>query len=322
MPDKLIVSTSPHILGCDLTPKVMWSVIGALIPAAIASVIIFGMPSVKIMAVAVFTCVACEALIQKLTGRAVTIHDGSAALTGLLLAFNLSSNVPFWIPLVGGIFAIALVKHAFGGLGANVFNPALAARAFLLASWPTHMTAFTRPFAADAVTSATPLMMFKEGKVGTLVEMGISYWDLFLGRRGGCLGEVCIIALVCGAAYLLWKRYIWWQTPFSFILTTGSLCWIFGARGYFQGDFLFSILSGGLILGAFFMATDYVTTPLAHTGQVFFGVGCGVLTFLIRKFGGYPEGVSYSILIMNAFVPLIDRYVKPKIYGTAKAVKG
>ena len=186
---------------------------------------------------------------------------------------------------------------------------------FLLASWPKQMTDFVRPFTLDAISSATPLAMLKEGKVAALSDMGLSYWDLFLGRRSGCLGEVCILALALGAVYLLWKGYIWPQTPAGFIVTLGALSWVFGAKGYFQGDFLFSILSGGVILGAFFMATDYVTTPLTKKGQLVFGAGCGALAFVIRGFGGYPEGVSYSILIMNAVVPLIDRYVRPRRYG-------
>jgi len=198
----------------------------------------------------------------------------------------------------------------------NIFNPALAARAFLMASWPKHMTDFIRPFSVDAVTSATPLMMIDEGKAQNLAELGLNYWDLFLGRRGGCIGEVCILALVVGAAFLLWKKYIWWQTPAGFILSVGFLSWVFAGKGFFRGDFLFSILCGGLVLGAFFMATDYVTTPLTRTGQLVFGIGCGLITFIIRKYGGYPEGVSYSILMMNAVTPIIDRYVKPRIYGT------
>ena len=237
-------------------------------------------------------------------------------LTGLLLAFNLSSSVPLWLPVVGGVFAIGIAKQAFGGLGMNIFNPALAARAFLMASWPKQMTSFSLPHSADALTCATPLMAFKEAKVTHLSQLGLSYWDMFIGNRGGCIGEVCIAALCVGALYLLWKKIIWWQTPVSFIVTVGLLSWVFGGAMLFSGDYLFSILAGGLVLGAFFMATDYVTTPLSKGGQLVFGIGCGVLTFVIRKFGGYPEGVSYAILMMNAVVPLIDRFIKPRTYGT------
>lgn len=315
MADKLIVGTSPHIHGRELTKKVMWSVLLALVPAGLAGVWIFGIPALKVILVSILSCVITEALIQKLTGKKIIISNGSAALTGLLLAYNLSSSVPLWMPVIGGVFAVAICKHAFGGLGANIFNPALAARAFLLASWPKHMTEFVKPFSADTVTSATPLVMFKGGKVQSLFQLGLSYWDLFLGKRGGCIGEVCILALLIGAAYLLWKKYIWWQTPTGFILALGGLSWIFGQNGFFKGDFIFSILSGGLILGAFFMATDYVTSPLTRRGQLLFGISCGAIAFVIRRFGGYPEGVSYSILIMNAAVPLIDRYVRQKRYG-------
>ncbi|MBU4346818.1 MAG: RnfABCDGE type electron transport complex subunit D [Candidatus Omnitrophica bacterium] len=318
MPDKLIVSVSPHIHSHESTPKVMWSVFFALIPAGIVGVFIFGLAALKIIIISVLSCLVTEALIQKLTHRRISIGDGSAVLTGLLLAYNLSSNVPFWIPVIGGIFAIAVCKQAFGGLGANIFNPALAARAFLLASWPKHMTGFSKPFSPDAVTSATPLAMLKEGKVADLLQSGLSYMDLFLGKRSGCLGEVCILVLLIGAVYLLWRGYIWWYTPAGFILTLGGLSWIFGVGGFFKGDFLFSILAGGVILGAFFMATDYVTTPITKKGQLIFGIGCGVITFIIRRFGGYPEGISYSILMMNATVPLIDRYVRPRRYGVKK----
>lgn len=315
MADKLTVGTSPHIHSRELTSKVMWSVFAALVPAGVAGVWIFGISALKVTIVSILSCVAAEAVIQKLNHKKITLSDGSAALTGILLAYNLSSSVPLWMPVIGGIFAVAICKHAFGGIGANIFNPALAARAFLLASWPKHMTEFVKPFSADAVTSATPLVMFKEGKVETLAQLGLSYWDLLLGKRGGCVGEVCILALLIGAVFLLWKRHITWHTPAGFILTLGALSWIFGKQGFFKGDFLFSILSGGLILGACFMATDYVTSPITRKGQLIFGISCGAITFVIRRFGGYPEGVSYSILIMNAAVPLIDRYVRQKRYG-------
>lgn len=320
MPNNLSLSVgvSPHIHSGESVSKVMWAVSLALLPSAAASILIFGFAALKIILISVFSCLATEMLIQKSTHKKITISDGSAVLTGILLAYNLSSGVPFWVPLVGGIFAIAICKHTFGGLGANIFNPALGARAFLMASWPKHMTNFISPFGADAVASATPLTIFKEGVANNLSQINLSYWDLFLGRRGGCLGEVCILALLLGALYLLWKGYIWPHTPFGFIFTLGILNWIFGRGGFLKGDFLFSVLSGGVILGAFFMATDYVTTPLTKTGQLIFGIGCGLITFVIRKFGGYPEGVSYSILMMNAATPLIDRFIRPRQYGKVK----
>jgi electron transport complex protein RnfD len=238
--------------------------------------------------------------------------DGSAVITGILLAYNLPSNVPLWLPIVGSVFAIAIGKQVFGGLGQNIFNPALVGRVFLMASWPKYMTTFVKPFSYDAVTSATPLAALKEGKI---LEH-ISYLDLFLGKRGGCIGEVCILALLIGAAILLYKGYISWHIPVTYIFTTALLTYIFGAKQLFHGDWLFHILSGGLILGAFFMATDYVATPLTAKGQIIFGAGCGLLTAIIRLWGGYPEGVSYAILMMNAATPFIDRYTKNRIYGT------
>lgn len=315
MLERLSVGISPHIHSGESVRKVMWAVFLALLPSGVAGVIIFGLPALKVIIISISSCLISEFLIQKLRHKKITLYDGSAALTGLLLAYNLSCGVPFWIPLAGGIFAIAIAKHTFGGLGANIFNPALAARAFLLASWPKEMTNFYRPFSLDAISSATPLAMLKEGGMRNLSDLGLSYGDLFLGWRPGCLGEVCVLALILGAAYLLWKGYIWRQAPMGFILSLGALSWIFGQGGLLKGDFLFAILSGGLILGTFFMATDYVTTPITRRGQLVFGIGCGVITFVIRKFGGYPEGVSYSILMMNAATPLIDRWVRPRKYG-------
>ncbi|TAN61057.1 RnfABCDGE type electron transport complex subunit D, partial [bacterium] len=282
MAERLSVGVSPHVHGGESVQKVMWTVFLALLPAGAAGVIIFGFAALKVIIISIASCLITEFLIQKLRRKKITLYDGSAALTGLLLAYNLSSGVPFWIPLVGGIFAVAIAKHTFGGLGANIFNPALAARAFLLASWPKQMTDFYRPLSLDAVSSATPLAMLKEGGMRSLSGLGLSYGDLFLGNRPGCLGEVCALALILGAAYLLWKGYVWRQAPMGFILSLGALSWMFGGEGFLRGDFLFAILSGGLILGAFFMATDYVTTPITKKGQLVFGIGCGVITFVIR----------------------------------------
>ncbi len=318
MPNKLFVQGSPHIHSNKRTKSVMWTVFFALLPAGAAGVFIFGVSSLKVIVVSILACLITEGLLQRMMNRRVTINDGSAALTGLLLAYNLPANIPLWMPVVGGFFAIAICKLAFGGLGRNIFNPALAARAFLLASWPQQMTSFVKPFAVDGVTQATPLMMFNEAKVIKLSQLNLTYIDLLLGNRGGCLGEVCVIALILGALFLLARGIIRAYIPFSFILTTGVFSWVFGYSGLFKGDFLFSILSGGIILGAFFMATDYVTSPVSRNGQIVFGIGCGLLTFIIRKFTGYPEGVSYSILIMNAAVPLIDRHIRPRIYGKIK----
>lgn len=311
MRDKFIVNNSPHLHKDESVSKIMWMVALSLIPAGLAGVFIFGKQALWVIVLGVVSAVAAEWVLQAATKRKITALDGSAVITGLLLAYNLPAYVPWWIPVIGSIFSIAIGKQVFGGLGQNIFNPALAGRVFLMASWPKYMTSFTRPLNYDAITSATPLAALKEGKV---LE-SISYLDLFLGKRGGCIGEVCILALLLGAAFLFWKRYISWHIPLIYIFTTGAFTYIFGSQGLFSGDWLFHVLSGGLILGAFFMATDYVTSPLTRRGQIVFGVGCGVLTAVIRLWGGYPEGVSYAILMMNAATPLIDRYTKNRVYG-------
>ncbi|MFA5200193.1 MAG: RnfABCDGE type electron transport complex subunit D, partial [Candidatus Omnitrophota bacterium] len=278
----------------------------------IAGTIIFGLDALWITFIAVLAAVLTELTIEVFTKKKITILDGSAVITGILLAFNLPSNVPLWLPIIGSIFSIAIGKQVFGGIGQNIFNPALVGRVFLMASWPKYMTTFVKPFNYDAITSATPLAALKEGKI---LEH-IPYLDLFLGNRGGCIGEVCILALLIGAAFLLIKGYISWHIPVIYIFTTALFTFIFGGNGLFGGDWLFHILTGGLILGAFFMATDYVATPLTIRGQVIFGIGCGLFTSVIRIWGGYPEGVSYAILIMNGATPFIDRYTKSRIYGT------
>jgi electron transport complex protein RnfD len=312
MKNKLIVSVSPHLHKDESITKIMWMVVLSLLPVGIAGVIIFGRSALWVICLGIISALMSEGILQILTKRKVTFFDGSAFLTGLLLAYNLPPQVPFWLPIVGSFFAIAIGKQIFGGLGQNIFNPALAGRVFLMASWPKYMTTFTRPLNYDAITSATPLALLKEGRV---LE-NISYWDLFLGKRGGCIGEVCILALLLGAALLFLKGYISWHIPLTYIFTVGALTYIFGPKGLFTGDWLFHILSGGLILGAFFMATDYVTSPLTRKGQLIFGMGCGLITAVIRLWGGYPEGVSYAILMMNAATPIIDRYTKNRIYGT------
>ncbi len=319
MADRLFVSSSPHITKEQSIPDIMWSVNAVLLPAGLVAAYIFGIYSLLLILVCIATAVATEALIQRGRKVKVTISDGSAFMTGLLLAYNLPPRCPLWVGVVGSFFAITIAKQAFGGLGRNIFNPALAGRAFLVAAWPNHLTTFTKPFVYDVVTQATPLSMIKEGKANDLVDMGLSYWDLFLGNRGGSLGEVCILALLLGGLYLLYKRIITWQIPVSFILTVGIFTWVFGSKeGFFKGDFLFQILSGGLVLGAVYMATDYVTSPITKAGQLIFGICCGLLTSVIRVWGGYPEGVCYSILIMNAIVPLVDRFVQKRRYGLSK----
>lgn len=311
MKNKLIVSSSPHIYKDESVEKIMWMVILSLIPAGIAGVIIFGIKALKVIILGVISAVISEWFLQRLTKRRITLSDGSAFLTGLLLSYNLPPNVPFWIPILGSFFAISIGKQIFGGLGQNIFNPALVGRIFLVASWPRYMTHFSPPLGYDALTSATPLALLKEGRGFER----LSYIELFLGKKPGCIGEVCILALLLGAVFLLIRGYISWHIPFTYIGTVGLFTYVFGPKGLFTGDWIFHILSGGLILGAFFMATDYVTSPLTHKGQIIFGLGCGLITAVIRLWGGNPEGVTYSILIMNAFTPIIDRYTKNRIYG-------
>ena len=313
MKNKLVVSSSPHLHKDESTSKIMWMVVVSLIPTAVAGVFIFGLNALWVIILGIISAVMTEGFLQLSSKRKLSILDGSAVLTGLLLAYNLPPKVPFWLPIVGSFFAIAIGKQVFGGLGQNIFNPALVGRVFLMASWPKYMTTFTKPLNYDAITSATPLGLIKEGKV--LVE-NISKWDLFWGIRGGCIGEVCIFMLLLGALFLLLKGYISWHIPLTYIFTVGVFTYVFGPRGLFSGDWLFHILSGGLILGAFFMATDYVTSPLTRKGQIIFGIGCGLITAIIRLWSGYPEGVSYAILMMNAATPIIDRYTKSRIYGT------
>jgi electron transport complex protein RnfD len=318
MKNKLIVSISPHLHKEESVSRIMWMVVLSLIPAGLAGVFLFGLNALWVIVLGIISAVLTESILQVLTKRKVTVLDGSAVLTGLLLSYNLPPQVPFWLPIVGSCFAIAIGKQVFGGLGQNIFNPALVGRVFLMASWPKLMTNFAAPRSwgaglnYDAITSATPLALLKEGK---LIEK-VSYLNLFLGQRGGCIGEVCILALLIGAAFLLIRRYISWHIPVPYIITVGVFTCIFGPKGLFTGDWLFHILSGGLILGAFFMATDYVTSPLTRKGQIIFGAGCGLITAIIRLWGGYPEGVSYAILMMNAATPIIDRYTKNRIYGT------
>jgi electron transport complex protein RnfD len=318
MDKNLIVAIGPHIKDSASTKGIMWAVTLSLIPAGIAGVFIFGFNSLLVIVASVISAVLTEMTVLSLRGRATSgVLDGSAVLTGLLLAYNLPPGAPLWLPVAGSVFAITIGKQIFGGLGHNIFNPALAGRAFLMVSWPVYMTTWQNPrWVPDAVSTATPLAIIKESARANTASLITDYLNLFLGNRGGCIGEVCIIALLIGAAYLFWKRIISWHIPITYILTVAIMSWIFNGRQRpFTGDVLFFILSGGLMLGALFMATDYVTSPLSAKGKVIFGFGCGILTFIIRRFSGYPEGVSYSILIMNAAVPLIDKYTHPKWFG-------
>jgi len=319
MNESLTVSIGPHIKDAITTKKIMWAVTLSLIPAGAAGVFIFGINSLLVIIASVVTALVTEAVILAMRKKDIgAIWDGSAILTGLLLAYNVPPQVPIWMPIAGSFFAIAIGKQVFGGLGHNIFNPALAGRAFLMISWPVYMTTWQNPrWSVDAVTSATPLAACKNGGEHVLAK-AIPYWDLFIGNRGGCIGEICVVALLVGAAFLFIKRYITWHIPVTYILTVGIFSWAFNGKALFSGDALFYMMAGGLVLGAFFMATDYVTSPLGARGKIVFGVGCGILTFLIRRFAGYPEGVSYAILIMNAATPIIDRYTFPKWFGWRK----
>lgn len=303
------VSSSPHIKSNDSVQGIMRDVIIALIPATIAGIYFFGVKALLVTLVSVLSCIAAEALWQKLAHRKVTIGDLSAVVTGLLIAFNLPAAVPLWLPAIGGFFAIIIVKQFFGGIGQNIMNPALAARAFLLASWPVHMTNFT----VDGVSSATALAILKSGE-GELP----SLFNIFIGNVGGCIGETSVIALLIGAAYLLYKKVISWHTPVAYIGSVFILTTILGRDGLITASALYEIFAGGLILGAFFMATDYSTSPMTKKGQLIFGLGCGALTTIIRLYGGYSEGVSYAILLMSLAVPFIDKYTAPRIFGEVK----
>lgn len=311
MEKKLIVSSSPHLRSGVTTQKIMLDVIIALIPAAIAACIIFGWNALLIMAVSVATCVLCEYICRKVMKRPNTVMDLSAVVTGLLLAFNLPANIHPLIVVFGGVVAIVVVKQMFGGIGQNFVNPALTARIILMSSFPAKMsgTCWPIPFwyksSADALTSATPLGLLAEGKTDQIPD----YLSLFLGARGGCLGETCALALLLGGIYLIARKVISPVIPVCYI-GTAALFSLFLGR-----DVLLDVLSGGLLLGAIFMATDYTTSPIDMKGKILFAVGCGILTMLIRVFGSLPEGVSYSIILMNIMVPLIERGTRPKPFG-------
>ncbi len=325
MNNKLLISPSPHIHSGDSVSKNMYGVLIALIPALLVSLYYFGLGALLVTLVSVGFCILFEYLIQKyLMKGKPTICDGSAIITGVLLAFNLPSNLPLWIVAIGALVAIGVGKMTFGGLGNNIFNPALVGRVFLLISFPAQMTVWPKPLETrwtffptvpadqmDALTGATPLAMIKN-HFGHVPD----YLDLLLGNMGGSFGEVGAIALILGLVFMLWRKIITWHIPVFMILTvavfTGIMHWINPEQ---YASPLIHVLSGGLLLGAIFMATDYVTSPMSKNGMIIYAIGIGVLTSVIRLFGAYPEGVSFAILIMNAFTPLINTYVKPKRFG-------
>lgn len=339
MENKFYISPSPHIKDSDSIPKIMYTVVATLIPAGIGAVYFFGIQAFWVIMVTIITAIVTELLCQAILKRPMSISDGSAILTGLLLAYNLPAEVPLWLPAVGAFVGIVVGKMVFGGLGYNPMNPALIGRAFLMASWPVRMTVFqTIPRGGtisgiDAMTNATPLNVFNQVRdilthtseytteqvseaTQIISQLNGSNLNLFLGRVGGCLGETSVLLLLIGALFLMYRRIIGWKIPFTYIGTVALFMWMLGGtEGLFSGDPIFHVFSGGLILGAFFMATDMVTTPVTFKGRLLFGTGCGILTVVIRLWGGYPEGVSYSILLMNLTTPLIDRYTKPKVFG-------
>lgn len=307
------VSSSPHFRSNETVSKIMRDVVIALLPATAAGIYFFGVQALITVLLSVAAAIATEYFIQRYMRKIPsTIGDLSAVVTGLLLALNLPASVPWFIPVIGSIFAIAIVKQAFGGLGFNFMNPALGARAFLMASWPTDMTTWVVPGAADAVTGPTALGILKEGLDVQLPSM----MDALIGNVGGCIGETSALLLILGGLYLVWRGVIDLRIPLVYIATTFALMFIF--TGFdLQGAFLHVVI-GGLMLGAFFMATDYSSTPVNFRGQMIFALGAGLLTALIRQFGGYPEGVSYSILLMNVATPLIEKYSKSRVFGGGK----
>lgn len=337
---KFVVSLSPHISTAENTKTIMLDVIIALIPALIAGWFYFGIRALAVVCVSVISCVLAEYVYQWLyigfkiknekrttmrdalerAKSKTTVGDLSAVVTGMLLAYNLPVTIPYPMVIIGSVFAIIIVKQLFGGIGHNFVNPALGARAFMLASWPVAMTSFVSPVMSfskyinrvDVLTSATPLSLLKEGFESAAAP---SLYDAFLGRIGGCIGETAALLILIGGIYLMVRRVIDARIPLAYIASFALLVFFFGSQPYNINFVMYHLCTGGLMLGAFFMATDYVTTPTTKMGHIIFGIGCGILTFVIRRFGGYPEGVSYSILLMNVVTPLIDKYVHPRKFG-------
>jgi len=320
----LTVSPSPHVHSSDSTQKIMYRVVYAMLPALVWSVFVFGLAALWVTLVAVVSCLAFEYLIQKyLMKIKPSITDGSALITGILIAFNVPSNIPWWIIVIGSIASIGIGKLSFGGLGSNIFNPALVGRVFMLISFPVQMTSWpvNSRSGIDGITSATPLNIIKEGisngtPISEISGNLPSTLDMLFGNIGGSLGEISALLLIIGGLYMLWKKVITWHIPVSIVGTVAlisTIFWFINPEMYINP--VYHILAGGLMLGAIFMATDMVSSPMTPKGQLIYGIGIGIITISIRMFGAYPEGISFAILIMNAVTPLINTYVKPKRFG-------
>ncbi len=316
MENNFIMSSSPHLHTSVTTRDIMEDVIIALLPAAVMGVFFFGINAMLVIVTTVAAAVLSEWAFNKIMKKRNTTGDLSAVVTGLLLALNMPPRIPLWMAVIGSAFAIIIVKQMFGGLGKNFLNPALAARCFMLIAWTGAMTTFYEPI-TDAVSSATPLALMKDGAADALP----SLWRCFAGFKAGTIGEVSGFALIIGFAYLLIKKVVSAKIPLAYIASFAVLTFFFGKMSMSIEYTAYQLLTGGLILGAFFMATDYVTTPTTPKGMVIFGIGCGALTFLIRQFGGYPEGASFSILLMNLASPLIERFTVPKSFGNIGGAK-
>ena len=309
----LRLSTGPHLLHKESTQTLMLDVIIALVPTTAAGIYLFGSKAAWVLAVAVVSAVLCEYLFQKLSKRPVRVMDLSAVVTGLILGLNLPAEAPLWLPAIGSAIAVILVKELFGGIGHNFMNPALLARGILLASWPARMSVYFMPVRVLGSTSVVPAGADAVSAATALIRpQGYEVYDLLMGNIPGTIGEVCKIAILIGFLYMLFVGTIKWHIPVIFVGTVALFTWLIG------GDLLKAVLSGGLLFGAVFMATDYVTNPMLRIGQVIFAVGCGVLVSVIRMSGSYPEGVTYAILLRNILTPLIDRLTSRRVYGTVK----
>ena len=326
---KLIATSNPHIRSNETTRSIMLDVIIAMLPALVWAVITFGLKALTLTAVSVIGCMFWEWLYRKLMKKPQSVGDLSAVVTGMLLAMTCPVTVPYWMIIIGDFFAIIVVKQLFGGIGKNFINPALGGRAFLVGSYAGVMTTWINPAidkaplmgsTADIVTAATPMAYLKTGDVAALTAE-YSVMDVFLGKIGGSLGEVSALLLIIGGVYLIWRKVINWQTPVAYIGTVAVLSFLFPKAGSSLEWMLYSIFGGGLMLGAFFMATDYATSPVTKKGQLIYGIGCGLFTVLIRYFGSYNEGVCYSIMVMNCCTALIDKYTKPTRFGVVKSDK-